>query len=393
MKHKVRTSFGDSTGHYGGEQWDAPPHGTIQGNGASPLIWAAVSSVLFECLKRDGCEATLTSPITNNTMKLSGFAFVDDTDLLAIGKDTSMELAPIVNDLQKSVDTWQGSLRSTGGALDIGDNNKSYWYCIDYEWDHRGRWKYRDLIADHQLTMADDNAARVPISMCSPSEARRTLGVRLAPDGNFQEQTKFMKEVVLNFANKIQNSTLSSNEIKMAVTTRLMPALLYSLPATTLSEVECTKIMAPMKKKILPKMRVVQTISNSVLFGPLRYQGLGFLHLHTIQCTTHISMLMEFMGTATDTGNILTHSLEALNMETGLDGNPFEYDYTIFKNCVSLGWFTHLWEFVTTNNIKLQRCTHVPTPIQLLPQRDNDTLVMKLFVDNGYKRKQLGILN
>lgn len=197
----------------------------------------------------------------------------------------------------------------------------------------------------------------------------------------------------MKFANKIQSSTLSDTEVKLAVTTRLMPALLYSLPATTLTEVECTKIMAPMKEKILPKMRVVRTISNSVLFGPLRYQGLGLLHLHTFQCTTHISMLMKFFGTATDIGIILNHSLEALNMETGLDGNPFQYNYKIFKECVALGWFKHLWEFVTANNIKLHRCTHVPTPIHLLPQRDNDTLVMKILVDNGYKGNLLRVLN
>ena len=204
MKHKVRTSFGDFKGHYGGEQWDAPHHGTIQGNGASPLIWAAVSSVLFECLKRDGCEATLTSPITNDTMKLSGFAFVDDTNLLATGKDTSMELAPIVNDLQKSVDTWQGSLRSTGGALDIGDNNKSYCYCLDYEWDHKGRWNYRDVSDDVNLTMANDNGVSVNIPLCQPNKARRTLGVRLAPDGSFTAQTKYMRDLVTKFANKIK---------------------------------------------------------------------------------------------------------------------------------------------------------------------------------------------
>ena len=92
MKHKVRTSYGDSSGYYGDKRWDIPPHGTIQGNGASPLIWAAVSSVLFECLKHDSCVAPLTAPISKTTMHLSGFAFVDNTDLHSTGKYITMEL-------------------------------------------------------------------------------------------------------------------------------------------------------------------------------------------------------------------------------------------------------------------------------------------------------------
>ena len=337
-----------------------------------------MSSVLFDCLNQSGCGASLTAPISKTTLALSGFAFVDDTDLLSTGRDETMELIPIVNNLQTSVDTWQGCLQSTGGALDIGDNNKSYWYCLDYEWNHKGRWKYRDVSADVNLTMANDNGVKVNIPLCQPNEARRTLGVRLAPDGNFTAQTEYMKELVTKFANKIKNSTLSSVDIKLALTTRLMPALLYALPATTLTKIECTSIMAPMKEKILPKMRVVRTIRNAVLYGPLRYQGFGLTHLFTIQCTTHIALLIEYIDTDTDMGNILKHSMEALNMETGLDGNPFKYDYVTFQSCVTTGWFTHLWAFVTKNKIRLERCKHA-----LKPQRVNDLIIMKCFIHNG----------
>ena len=96
MKYKAQMSFGDSIGYYGDKQWDEPPHGTIQGNGTSLLIWVAVSSVLFECLKRDRCKAILTSPITHHMMKVSGFAFVDDTDLISTGKDTTTGIGNIL---------------------------------------------------------------------------------------------------------------------------------------------------------------------------------------------------------------------------------------------------------------------------------------------------------
>ena len=36
--------------------------------------------------------------------------------------------------MQTSVEIWQGCLTSTRGVLVVGDENKSYWNCLDYEW-------------------------------------------------------------------------------------------------------------------------------------------------------------------------------------------------------------------------------------------------------------------
>lgn len=47
IEHSIRISFGDLTETYGGTQCSLPPHGIIQGNGTSPMIWAAISNVLF----------------------------------------------------------------------------------------------------------------------------------------------------------------------------------------------------------------------------------------------------------------------------------------------------------------------------------------------------------
>ena len=177
----------------------------------------------------------------------------------------------------------------TGGALDIGDHDKSYWYCLDYQCDRQGRWSYKDMSRKATLTMADDIGGRLEIPLCPENEACHTLGVHLTPDGNFIVQASHMRAQVILFANKIRLSTLQVSDIKLSVVTRLTPTLLYPLPATTLTKQQYTHIMAPMRTTILPKMGVVCTIRNTVLCGPLQYQGLGFTHLDTIQCTMHVS--------------------------------------------------------------------------------------------------------
>ena len=50
LQHTIRCAYGNSTGTYGTEQGVAPMQGVYQGNGASPIIWAVVSSPLLQIL-------------------------------------------------------------------------------------------------------------------------------------------------------------------------------------------------------------------------------------------------------------------------------------------------------------------------------------------------------
>ena len=104
MEHSIRTSFGDSVATYGGLGWRLPPHGTIQGNGASPLIWAAVSTILFLALKQKNYGGISRSPITRMFTQMAGFIYVDDTDLLQTKKLNSDTIVEIVDELQGSLD-------------------------------------------------------------------------------------------------------------------------------------------------------------------------------------------------------------------------------------------------------------------------------------------------
>jgi hypothetical protein len=84
-QHKVRTGYGDSEGWYGGSQKEGPPmHGICQGNGAGPSIWAVVSSPILNLLRTKGYGIFFTTPISNSQICFSGYAFVDDSDLIQV---------------------------------------------------------------------------------------------------------------------------------------------------------------------------------------------------------------------------------------------------------------------------------------------------------------------
>ncbi len=133
--HYVRTAYGDSTLTYGGPGWIKPMHGIGQGNGGGPPIWAVISSPLLETLRAKKLGLQILSPISKKPLTFVGYSFVDDSDLVQSDGDT---VENTTGKLQLSVDTWEGGLKVTGGAL---GPDKSYWYLLSFKWSG-GRWSY-----------------------------------------------------------------------------------------------------------------------------------------------------------------------------------------------------------------------------------------------------------
>ena len=84
-QHYTRTAYGDSVTTYGGLDvgFTRKPQGVGQGNAYGPPGWAVISSTLFDMMRRKGFGTKIVAPITNDSKNLVGFAFVDDTDVLA----------------------------------------------------------------------------------------------------------------------------------------------------------------------------------------------------------------------------------------------------------------------------------------------------------------------
>jgi hypothetical protein len=110
--------------------WVTPVHGICQGNGTGPAIWVVLSTPLLNLLRECGLGCTFTSPISQETVYFVGYSFIDDTDLIQTAKkgESSLDVAAA---LQHSVETWEGGLRATGGAMVL---EKTFWYLVDFEW-------------------------------------------------------------------------------------------------------------------------------------------------------------------------------------------------------------------------------------------------------------------
>ena len=188
MQHHLRTSYGDSDEYFTCEKGNIRFHGTGQGNGFAPCIWAAISTVMIEVMKDLNLGSTIQSAITKMLSTFIAFAFVDDTDLIKIGtNDDSMD--QVAEEMQQMLRMWQGLLRSTGGAL---VPRKSWYVPIDFTWKN-GKWDYKK-ITDIELYMEDHNRQEEKLTLLNFDESKRMLGIYVAADGNSKRQVEVLRE-------------------------------------------------------------------------------------------------------------------------------------------------------------------------------------------------------
>ena len=76
---------------------------------------------------------------------LVGFAFVDDTDLLALQMgDTNITFDEVADQMQEAIDRWEGGLKATGGAI---VPRKSWVYALDFKFDSIFPSRYKKQIS------------------------------------------------------------------------------------------------------------------------------------------------------------------------------------------------------------------------------------------------------
>jgi hypothetical protein len=222
--HIVTTAFGDSTRR--GDIF--PLQGIGQGNGAGPAIWAVISTVLLTVMRDSGFGLNFVTALSSCAIVLAGFAFVDDTDLLHVAPHSSSLTEDLIPQMQEVVDTWEGLLRATGGAL---RDDKSYWYLLNYKF-QKGCWKYKtkpEIPGDIDIKVVDSRGNPLPtreiLTRLEPSEARKTLGVYVAMDGNWRKQTEILITMAMKYVELLRTSHADRNLTWYAFYTSFMNLL------------------------------------------------------------------------------------------------------------------------------------------------------------------------
>jgi hypothetical protein len=375
--HFINTAFGDSDLHYG---LTSPPlQGAGQGNGAGPAIWALISAVLLSIMRQQGFGLNIVTVFSALSVVLAGYAFVDDTDIIHAAPGVYTKGEELVPQMQCVLDTWEGLLRATGGAL---RDDKSYWYLLDYIF-RGGVWKYRsieDMPGDIDVNVVDRRGAPLParevLGRLEPSEARQTLGVYIAMDGNWRKQIEELKEKAVEFAEQLRTGRIAPADAWYAFTVSYSKSLGYPTPVTCISNDEWDEILQPLTGILLQKCGIASSFPRKILFTSHRLQGLGARHPYYQQELQHLELLCtETQNPVSPVGNLFTCNAEDLRLEAGVSGTFTSIPWERLTDVLTQDYLSDLFGFLRLHKIDL----HDPIPL-LSPQRVHDLTLMDVFL-------------
>ena len=257
--------------------------------------------------------------------------------------------------MQQVVDTWEGGLRASGGTL---VPSKSYWFLIHFIFD-RNKWRYARLNeCPGNVTIRDIiGHDRVELEQLDVHNAKETLGVFIAMDGNQREQTKSLRSKANRWADKIRAGTYSEAETWYSLQFCLLKLLEYPLMATSMSKTQCDSFMKPIRAAGLPSLEINRHLSKVVAHGPQLYQGIGIPGIWTVQGIMKMWLAINHGDAPTITGHQLRASMELLTLEIGLPGHVLQQPYQLFGHLATNSWLSHLWEFCDDSNIQLTTTT------------------------------------
>ena len=210
MQYYLITGHGLSTSSYGGSP-ESICMGLVQGSGAAPGAWIAVSTVVVEAYKSKGYGAHLVGGWSEQQLPLSALLYVDDTDLLHKPPGPLIPEDGIVDYTQRATYYWATLLQATGGNLKTA---KCYWYLLSYKFSNgiATLKTLRDL-SHHNIKIPQVQGDDVCIELKDNHTASQVLGVWSSPGSTDNQHLKYMLTKGHVWIRRIKNSTLETQEV------------------------------------------------------------------------------------------------------------------------------------------------------------------------------------
>jgi len=278
--------------------------------------------------------------VTNGGLTTDGY-----NDFTPLSPTSPVQKYPtLYEQAEANVQFYGRVLFTTGGRLAL---HKCAISLLRTLW-RNGMRKYESThITTHPLTIQQGISQDYQeIKIVSPKEARRMLGVYVAPDGNCDLQTKLLRSKSEQWSQRIRNNRMATFEILMSYNQGLMKSLEFPLGASLLTESQCKHIQAPALTCCLQKSGVLSTISRSVVFGPKRFCGLGFSNLYTEAGIQKLELLIGHIRKMDVPGQIILVALACLQQEVGISTPVLSSSYKLYS-CVAIpSWCNCVWKFL-----------------------------------------------
>jgi hypothetical protein len=92
---------------------------------------------------------------------------------------------------------------------------------------------------------------------------------------------------------------------------------------------------------------------RAVVWGPVRYQGLGIRHLYTTQGIEHLLAILRHATRPTLTGKLLRTTIEEMHLEIGVSESFLSYSFADYAVIATRSWISAIWKFLSESRIKV----------------------------------------
>jgi hypothetical protein len=370
MQYYLATGHGLSTSSYGGSQ-KSRCMGLVQGSGAAPGAWIAVSTVIVGAYKKKGYGAHLVGGWSQQQIPLSALLYVDDTDLLHKQENTPSSLDTLVPWVQEATNHWGHLLQATGGNLKPA---KCYWYLLHYQFNNGvATLTSKKHLEQYSISIPQANGDTVNIALKDPTEASNVLGVLVSPTGDGAPMLEHMLAKGYKWSNRVRHSKLAPADAWFSFRTQAIMSVRYGLIPLMASREKIETQLSSWYYHCLPALGVNRSIGCEWKTLPFEFQGLGLPHLTLEKTADSLHLLQHHWGHNTELGRALLLSFELIQVETGLYGNFLLRDYNTLGCLASHTWFKQLWELTHHFQIKVTLSNKV-----IIPQiRENDKIIME----------------
>ena len=236
MLFHLITGFGRSTQEFNNNDNNITGQGVLQGSSSAAPIYIINSDIFLSAYKKLGKGSTFYHPLTKNPKEDKTVQYVDDTsqllDIPSLDDNAPSQLQEIGEVLHQhashNASTWSKCIWLSGGQLNA---QKCYIYAshpyINYK---NNKLLYKGIPMPSHVTILNRASGHpVTIPKIPYSQAKRTLGVILSPEGAHKAQLKHTLHYAKALSGKFRNSRLSQKAKIMAFDSVIELAINYPL--------------------------------------------------------------------------------------------------------------------------------------------------------------------
>jgi ribonuclease HI len=363
MVHQIKSRHGLLRPYHGSDNDEL--EGTGQGSGASPAIWLIYSVSLLAAFRSFTPGIQVISPFESMMVFILAVFYVDDgmPGVNDAHEKAALPLAMLLDQAGKASQSWERLLFASGGALEL---TKCFAYIL--YWDlsngtHRllSPDKIPNCISEAEgsfrgplsLTYGDTSAERHSLVTVSPWVGKRTLGVRLAPAGNWDDEFNFRRDQSRELAMLLAGSVLSKETARVGYLQMVCPKLEFPLSVTQFTQDQCDRISSPALRACMSKMGYNRNMPKEVVYGPVELFGVGLHDIFIEQGVKSVTMLVGHIRQDSDTGRMMRIELQWCQVQAGTSINLLE-DPQVPIDYIETCWIMSVRDFLSMYNLHLE---------------------------------------